>query len=67
MASVYGGDQVTVEFSREFAGVNTDNIYNVSFTVSGLTEVSGVLMPLTRKFNWTKGNVRWKLQKVANQ
>lgn len=67
MAAVYGGDQVTVEFSREFDGVNTDNIYNVGFTVSGLTEASGVFMPLTRKFNWTKGTVRWKLQKVANQ
>ena len=66
MAAVYCGDQVTVEFSREFDGVNTDNIYNVGFTVSGLTEVSGTFMPLTRKFNWTKGTVRWKLQKVAD-
>ena len=66
MAAVYCGDQVTVEFSREFDGVNTDNIYNVGFTVSGLTEVSGTFMPLTRKFNWTKGLVRWKLQKVAD-
>lgn len=66
MAAVYCGDQVTVEFSREFDGVNTDNIYNVGFTVSNLTEVAGTFMPLTRKFNWTKGTVRWKLQKVAD-
>lgn len=66
MAAVFGGDRVTVEFSREFDGINTDNIYNVGFTVRNLTEVAGKFMPLTRKFNWTKGLVRWKLQKVAD-
>ena len=43
-----------------------DNIYNVGFTVRGLTEEIGVFMPVTRKFNWTKSMVRWNLQRVAN-
>ena len=64
MATVLCDKQVFVEFSRPFAGVVTDNIYNVGFTVRNLTETSGIFMPLTRKFNWTKGTVRWKLQKV---
>ena len=56
--------QVFVEFSRPFVATTTDNIYNVGFTVSNLTEAAGTFMPLTRKFNWTKGWVRWKMQKV---
>lgn len=64
MALVLCDKQVFVEFSRPFVATTTDNIYNVGFTVSGLTEASGHFMPLTRKFNWTKGWVRWKMQKV---
>lgn len=64
MAAVLGNEQLFVEFSRPFVATATDNIYNVGFTVSGLTEASGHFMPLTRKFNWTKGWVRWKMQKV---
>lgn len=64
MAMVLCDKQVFVEFSRPFVATTTDNIYNVGFTVSGLTEASGHFMPLTRKFNWTKGWVRWKMQKV---
>lgn len=66
MAAVFDGKQVFAEFSRQFKGFDTDNIYNVGFTVRGLTESLGVFMPLTRKFNWTKGTVRWNLQHVGN-
>lgn len=66
MASVFSGKQEFAEFSRFFKGFDTDNIYNVGFTVRGLTEGLGIFMPLTRKFNWTKGTVRWNLQRVAD-
>lgn len=66
MADVLCGKQEFAEFSRRFRGLTADNIYNVGFTVRGLTETMGIYMPLERKFNWTKGTVRWKLQRVAN-
>ena len=66
MATVFSGKQEFAEFSRFFKGFDSDNIYNVGFTVRGLTEEIGVFMPVTRKFNWTKSMVRWNLQRVAN-
>lgn len=65
MAPVLCGKQIFVEFSRRFAAIASDNIYNVGFTVSNLTETSGTFMPLQRTFDWTKGVVRWKMQKVG--
>ena len=64
MASVLCGDQLFVEFSKEFSAVDWENIYNVCFTVGKLVEADGTFVPLTRQFNWTKGYVRWKMQKV---
>lgn len=64
MASVLCDKQVFVEFSKEFSAVDWENIYNVCFTVAKLVEADGTFAPLTRQFNWTKGYVRWKMQKV---
>ena len=66
MASVLSGKHEFCEFSRRFSGYDTSNIYNVGFTVRGLTECLGIYLPVTRKFNWTMETVRWKLQHVAN-
>ena len=64
MAAIMCNEQEFVEFSRRFDRL-TGNIYNVGFTVGSLTEISGTFLPLTRKFNWTKGTVRLKMQRVG--
>lgn len=64
MATILCDKQVFVEFSKEFSAVEWENIYNVCFTVAKLVEANGTFAPLTRQFNWTKGYVRWKMQRV---
>ena len=64
MAAVMCDQQAFIEFSRNF-DLSSGDIYNVGLTVNGLTEMAGYFAPLTRKFNWTKGFLRWKMQKVT--
>lgn len=66
VAAVYSRPQVWVEFNREFSAADYGNIANHDFRVSGLTEASGVFVPVERKFDFTNGWVRWKLQKLSN-
>lgn len=66
VSSVYSRPQVWVEFNRMFSASNYGNIANHDFRVSGLTETPGVFVPVERKFEFTKGWVRWKMQKLSN-
>ena len=58
---IYCQKQIFIELNRP---INHDNIYNMDFIVTQLTEYEGQFMPLARKFNWTKGFVNWKLQRT---
>lgn len=66
MSAVYSRPQVWVEFQRKFRAANYGNIANMEFRVSGLTEASGTFVPVERTFDFTKGWVRWKLQKLSD-
>lgn len=66
IAAVYSGPVTWVEFNREFEAADYGNIANMDFRVSMLTEAAGLFVPVNRKFDFTKGWVRWKLQKISN-
>lgn len=65
MASVYNRPKMVVELNRPFSADNYGDIANLDFRVNGLTEAAGTFVPVERKFNFTKGWVKWKLQQLV--
>lgn len=61
-ANQYNGRQLFIEFTKEFNAIDDSDIYNPAFTVVGLTESTGVFVPVLRTIDWTAEHVRVKLQ-----
>lgn len=65
MSSVYSMPKSMIEFSRPMSALGGENIFNSDFVVHQLTEIQGKFMPVQRTFYWTKGRVRWKMQRIS--
>lgn len=65
MAQVYNRPATWVELQRPIEARDYGDVANLEFRVSGLTEAAGTFVPVERKFDFTKGRVRWKLQQLT--
>ena len=62
LSNQYYSGQCFVEFSTPM--LYGDNIHNVCFAVTGLTEMDGTFLPVKRDFDYTLERMRVKLQRV---
>ena len=62
LANQYSAGQVFVELETPVA--YDDNVHNVGFRVTGLTEVDGRFLPVKRDFDYTRETMRVKLMRV---
>ena len=58
----YGSGQLYVELETPVA--YDDNVHNIDFTVTNLTEAKGDFMPLRRVFDYTLERMRVKLMRI---
>lgn len=58
----YGSGQLYVELETPVA--YDDNVHNIDFTVTNLTEANGDFMPLRRVFDYTLERMRVKLMRI---
>lgn len=62
LANQYGSGQLYVELETPVA--YDDNVHNIDFTVTNLTEAKGDFMPLRRVFDYTLERMRVKLMRI---
>lgn len=62
LSGQFSKGQCFVEFSTPI--LYSDNIHNVCFAVTGLTEMDGTFLPVKRDFDYTLERMRVKLQRV---